>query len=178
MSEPVASRPTPDWLGGSGLLPWSWAVERLAAERNYWIVTSRRDGFPQARPVWGVWRDEGLYLSVGHGGLQRTAARGTPAMPVTVHVDSAVDVVILEGVIDRVGTNQYEPSVRATLEVDQSVHADAGRAYVAKYSSGPGAESLSLDASLLNFLVRPRLVYGWRDEDVKTATKWTFAGQA
>jgi hypothetical protein len=175
MDEPTASRPTPEWLGGAGLLPWTWAVERLTAERNYWVVSVRRDGFPQARPVWGVWHEVGLLLSVGHGGLQRTPARDTPAMPVTVHVDSAVDVVILEGVIDRIGTNDYEGRQRPTLTVEAEARNAAGDAYIAKYSAGPGAESLDLSPSLLNFLVRPRTVFGWRDEDVKTATKWTFA---
>jgi hypothetical protein len=100
---------------------------------------------------------------------------GEPALPVTVHVDSAVDVVIIEGVLDRVGTNKYEPALKSTFVVSSSEHAEAGADYVAKYGSAPGAESLDLDPSLLNFLVRPRIVYGWRSEDVKTATRWTFA---
>ena len=73
---------------------------RLETERNYWLVTVRRDGFPQARPVWGVWSELGLFLSVGHGGLQRAESR--PEMPITVHTDDAVDVVIVEGIVDRV----------------------------------------------------------------------------
>jgi hypothetical protein len=175
MDAPAASRPTPDWLGGAGLLPWSWAVERLTAERNYWVVSVRRDGFPQARPVWGVWHETGLFLSVGHGGLQRTSVMDArPAVPATVHVDSAVDVVIIEGVIDRVGTNDYEGRRLPTLAVPMETRDAAAAAYIAKYSAGPGAESLDLNPSLLNFLVRPRVVYGWRGEDVKTATKWTF----
>lgn len=81
---------------GAERLAWSGSVERLEAERNYWLVTVRRDGFPQARPVWGVWSEIGLFLSVGHGGLQRTNFR--PEMPITVHTDDAIEVV--EGVVD------------------------------------------------------------------------------
>ncbi|MEX0875444.1 MAG: pyridoxamine 5'-phosphate oxidase family protein [Actinomycetota bacterium] len=87
MSEPRASRPTPDWLGGEELLPWTWAEENLAAERNYWLVSARRDGFPQARPLWGVWLDGSLFLSVGHAGLQRAGRLDGVERRVTVHVD-------------------------------------------------------------------------------------------
>ena len=149
MSEPRASRPTaPDWLGGDDLLPWSWAVERLTEERNYWLVSARTDGFPQARPLWGVWLDDLLYLSVGHAGLQRADEK--PG--VTIHVDSAVDVVIIEGTVVRVG--------RKTAAIRR-----AGELYEAKYE---------YSADFVNFVGTPRIVYGWRAEDVKTATKWTF----
>ena len=151
MREPRAERPrAPDWLGGDELLPWKWAEEHLTNERNYWLSSVRRDGFPQARPLWGVWFDGALYLSVGHAGLQRTAS---PESDVTVHVDSAVDVVILEGTIER--TKRDDEAVRL-----------AGEAYQAKYD---------YSADFVNFVMRPRVAYGWKAEDVKTATKWTFA---
>ena len=89
MLDPIASAPSPGWMAGDEQLPWSWAVERLEVERNYWLVTARRDGFPQARPVWGVWSELRLFLSVGHGGLQRAEPRA--AMPITVHTDDALD---------------------------------------------------------------------------------------
>jgi hypothetical protein len=56
---PKASRPYMPGYGildaksGSGLLPWSVAVERLTEARNYWIATTRPDGRPHAMPVWG-----------------------------------------------------------------------------------------------------------------------------
>ena len=151
MTEPRASRPSPDWLGGEGLLDWEWAVARLVEERNYWIVSVRKNGMPQARPVWGVWSDETLYLSVGHGGLQRAMQSPKGPWDVSVHVDSAVDVVIIEGIAERVATD--DPERRA--------------AYNTKYD-------WDLWKGGLNFVVHPRLVYGWKAEDVKTATKWTF----
>ncbi|MGH2758488.1 MAG: pyridoxamine 5'-phosphate oxidase family protein, partial [Actinomycetota bacterium] len=109
----------------------------------------RRDGFPQARPLWGVWQDRLLFLSVGHAGLQRAA---NPEGAVTVHVDSAVDVVILEGTIER--TSGDDAARRA------------GEAYAAKYD---------YSSDYVNFVMRPRIAYGWRAEDVKTGTKWIFA---
>src|SRR5215210_74833 len=45
-----------------GMLEWDWAVERLAASRNYWIVTTAGDGAPAAAPVWGVWFDDAVWF--------------------------------------------------------------------------------------------------------------------
>src|SRR5205807_8375670 len=102
-------------------------------ERNYWLVTVRLDGFPQARPVWGVWSGDGLFLSVGHGGLQRTGA--SPSMPITVHVDSAMDVVIIEGVIDRVaGLVSPEVTREPTLDIPLSARREATESYNRKYA--------------------------------------------
>ena len=52
--EPKASRPYMPGYGildaqsGKGLLPWSWAVERLSDGHNYWVETTRPDGRPHA----------------------------------------------------------------------------------------------------------------------------------
>lgn len=167
MSEPRASRPTPDWLGGAESLPWAWAEERLTAERNFWVVTVREDGFPQARPLWGVWLDGWLYVSVGHAGLQRAHQRADGRFDVTIHVDSAVDVVIIEGTIERIAGRGRADRIGVTDPFrDADAQRRAGELYEAKYD---------YSADFINFAVRPRLVYGWRAEDVKTATKWTFA---
>jgi hypothetical protein len=144
-------------------------VERLEAERNYWLVTVRRDGFPQARPVWGVWSDLGLLCSVGHGGVQRTPIMdGTPAVPITVHLDDAVDVVIIEGVIDRIA-GDHSPR---THQVDPAVHRDAVEGYNAKYAWDFDPD----EATGLNFLVRPRRAYGWHATatSVEGGTRWVF----
>jgi hypothetical protein len=44
---------------GTGLLPWSWTVERLAGSRNYWLATVRPDGRPhvRVRPRWAFGLD-------------------------------------------------------------------------------------------------------------------------
>ncbi len=51
--------------GTKGLLPWSWAEQRLRKSHNYWITTVKPDGSPHASPhtmvVWGLWQD-GLFL--------------------------------------------------------------------------------------------------------------------
>ena len=64
MSEPEASRPHMPGYGildaeaGAGLLPWSWAAERISKSHNYWLATTRLDGRPHVMPVWGIWLDD------------------------------------------------------------------------------------------------------------------------
>jgi hypothetical protein len=43
--QPIASRPYMPGYGisgpeeGTGLLPWSWATERLSSSHDYWLAT-------------------------------------------------------------------------------------------------------------------------------------------
>jgi hypothetical protein len=59
MDTPRASRPNMPGYGilgptqGSGLLPWSWAEQRLLAARNYWVASCWPDGRPHVMPVVG-----------------------------------------------------------------------------------------------------------------------------
>ena len=41
--------PSPD-----GMLPWSWAAERLARSRNYWVATTRPNGRPHDYRLQGL----------------------------------------------------------------------------------------------------------------------------
>jgi hypothetical protein len=118
-------------------LEWDWAVERLRAAGTYWVVG--HGGQPHPRPVWGVWApDDRLHLSIGSPAL-RAAVR--PGEPVTVHLDSGTDVVIVEGVAAAAG-----PTAAATIEL-----------YNAKYDwDYRVAEYGEFTA------VRPRTVLAWR----------------
>ncbi len=57
MGDPKSSRPHMPGYGlldaaqGTGLLPWSWAVERLERSHDYWMATLRPDGRPHAVPI-------------------------------------------------------------------------------------------------------------------------------
>ena len=74
-------------------LAWNWVNEQLTVAGTYWIV-GRSEGHPHPRPVWGIWSDRLLHLSIGSQVISRTLA----AVPdVTVHLGSGVDVVIVEG---------------------------------------------------------------------------------
>jgi hypothetical protein len=68
-AEPMAARPhMPDYgidAGTDGLLPWSWALERIDASRTFWLATSWPDGRPHVMPVWAVWDGTALLVSCG-----------------------------------------------------------------------------------------------------------------
>jgi hypothetical protein len=76
-------------------LAWSWVDQQLAGAGTYWVI-ARHEGPPHPRPVWGVWRQSRLHLSLGSPTLRR-AIREEPA--VTIHLDSGTDVVIVEGLV-------------------------------------------------------------------------------
>ena len=103
---PTARRPLmPDYgvVGpeeGSGLLEWSWAVERLTASHDYWLATVRPDGRPHVTPVWGVWQDEALWFSAGGEARKTRNLRANPHAAMTT--DDPLDPVVVEGVVARV----------------------------------------------------------------------------
>jgi pyridoxamine 5'-phosphate oxidase-like protein len=80
---------------GGGLLPWSWAEERLIRGWNYWITTTRPDGRPHLMPVWGLWREGAFWFSTGE---KTVKARNLAANPnCVVAADRADEAVIVEG---------------------------------------------------------------------------------
>lgn len=74
-------------------LEWGWARDQLVAAGSYWVVPSGSRP-PHPRPVWGVWSDDALHLSIGSPVIQRSL---TDCADVTVHLGDANDVVIVEG---------------------------------------------------------------------------------
>src|SRR5436190_19306723 len=81
--------------GAHAGLGWSWVQAELAGAGTYWLVLPT-GAPPHPRPVWGIWLDDRLQLSVGSPVLRRAGAVGDA---VTVHLDSGTDVVIVEGVL-------------------------------------------------------------------------------
>jgi hypothetical protein len=74
-------------------LAWNWVEAELAEAGSYW-VTARDAGHPHPRPVWGVWGNRQLHLSIGSPVVSRLLEHDAT---VTVHLSSDVDVVIVEG---------------------------------------------------------------------------------
>lgn len=74
-------------------LEWAWALDALTSSETYWVVPSG-DGTPHPRPVWGVWRDGSLHLSIGSPEIR---ARLLQQPEVSVHLPDGLDVVIVEG---------------------------------------------------------------------------------
>ena len=98
MSEPTPRRPSFPGYGvpddPAGMLPWSWADERLLAARNYWVATAG----PHASPVWGLWQDGTLLFSCGRDSRKARALAQDARL--VVHLESGDDVVIVEGVAE------------------------------------------------------------------------------
>ena len=158
--EPQASRPyMPDYgvLGpdqGTGLLPWSWAVERLERSRDYWVATVWPDGRPHLTAVWGVWLDDAVWFSCGPHSRK---ARNLEVHPrCSVSTDNPQEPVIVEGRAER-------RSGRA----DAEAFADGTNR---KYGGGFTADFYAANAL---FRVEPTWVFGLVEEDFGgSPTRW------
>jgi len=82
--KPIATHPTVpgydivDESECAGLLPWTWAPERLTSSHDYFLATIRPDGHPHCIPVWGVWLDDRFCFSTGE---QSAKARNLAVKP-------------------------------------------------------------------------------------------------
>src|SRR5262245_32938031 len=94
-----------------GLLPWSWAQQRLEQALVYWVRSVRPDGRPHATPIWGVWVDDQFYFE---GGPDTRRGRNLAANPaVGVRLERGDDVVIVEGTAEEIA--HPDPALAATL---------------------------------------------------------------
>ena len=161
---PVADRPAmPEGYGvpksETGMLPWSWARERLEEASLYWVGTTRPDGRPHASPIWGAWVDDAFWFE---GSPLTRRGKNLAANPaVVVHIERGEDVVI-EGVAEVV--TGPDPEL-ATRIVD---------GFAAKYESTHGYRpdpARWTEGGL--YAVRPQMVLGWGAFPT-TATRWRF----
>jgi hypothetical protein len=74
-------------------LDWQWVQKQLESAGTYWVIPCS-DGYPHPRPVWGLWLDDALHLSIGSPVI-RGALASDPK--VTVHLESGTEVVVVEG---------------------------------------------------------------------------------
>ena len=129
MTEPGAARPYMPGYGilpadeGTGLLPWSWAVERLTASHDYWVATTDDDGAPHVMPVWGVWLEDAVWFSSSLRSLRARCIATRPRVAVTT--DNALCPVVIKG--DAVRKNasadlaRFNDTVNAKYGTDYSV---------------------------------------------------------
>ena len=99
---PKASRPQAPGYGfpesTKGLLPWSWAEQRLKKSHNYWITTVKPDGSPHIMVVWGLWQDGRLLFSTGS---KSRKARNLASNPnCVICTEKADEAVIVEGIAE------------------------------------------------------------------------------
>ena len=169
---PIADRPAtmadygvPDDL--DGVLPWSWAADRLTQNRNYWVVTVSGDGAPHSMPVWGVWLEDrgSFYFSCSKDAYKAKNLAANPA--VAVCGDDTVEVVSLEG--------------RAEVLSDDSEIAAVIDAWIVKYGGEIEPDAVEEMRSFMRqnamWAVRPTKAFGVieRPEDFgPRATRWRW----
>jgi PPOX class probable F420-dependent enzyme len=158
---PHASRPHMPGYGiqgpdeGSGLLPWSWADERLTAARYYWVTTLWPDGRPHSMPVWAAWDGESLWFS---SSARSRKARNVAADPrCVVTTDDAESPVVIEGSAELVRARDVIERVAQLLD--------------AKYG-GITADFLAANATIR---VSPERAFGIAHDDFTgSPTRWVF----
>jgi hypothetical protein len=79
-----------------GMVPWSFAEERLTTSHDYWVATVLPDGRPPVMPVWGLWYDDRLWFSTDPTSRKGRNLAADPRCTVTT--DNALEPVILDGV--------------------------------------------------------------------------------
>jgi PPOX class probable F420-dependent enzyme len=157
---PQASRPDMPEYGllpaeqGRGLLPWSWAEERLGKSRNYWVATTRPDGRPHLTAIWGVWWRDALWFSTAPHARKALNLAHNPSCAVSV--EDGGEAVTIEG--------------QAQLVSDAQVIEELAQVYQEKYAEGfPGESKV--------FRVRPQVAFGFiaTGEGFEgSATRWKF----
>jgi len=162
-AEPKRDRPyMPDYgveQSPEGMLPWSWAAERLARSRNYWVATTRPNGLPHSMAVWGLWLDNTfMFSSAPTSRKARNLARDAHVVITTEGADEAV---IVEGIAS---INEDKPLIRRFVDE-----------YKAKYNWEMTGEEGPV------FVVRPERAFafiGTQDNPAgrftDTPTRWTF----
>lgn len=149
--------------GTKGLLPWSWAEQRLKKSHNYWITTVKPDGSPHTSPhtmvVWGLWQDGRFLFSTGS---QSRKARNLAQDPnCVVCTELANEAVIVEGVAE-------------------IADVAARRKFLAKYKPKYNFDMSSMKDDILSmkepvFAVRPRVVFALWEKFFQTkSTRWKF----
>jgi general stress protein 26 len=157
------TRPTmPESYGISrkteGLLSWDWVEEHMTKANNYWVSSVRPDGRPHAMPISGLWVNGFLYFSSDR---KARRARNLVANPhASIHLESADEVVIMEGLIE---------DVKDQAELNTIAHALG-----AKFNS-EFVTQLTLDPANVLFKLTPQVVFAWTEKDYpNTATRWVF----
>ena len=164
MREPRSSRPHMPGYGtlgpgqGTGLLPWSWAVERLTSSRNYWLATITPGGGPHVMPVWAVWDADHLWFSSSLGSRKIRNLRADPRCTITT--EHAAAPVVVEGVAEVV----TDPvSLERLLALEN-----------AKYSTDYTIDMLDPTRNA-TVRVRPRWAFGLDSADFTgSPTRWVF----
>jgi hypothetical protein len=145
--------------GTKGLLPWSWAEQRLKKSHNYWITTVTPEHKPHTMVIWALWQDGRLLFSTGSQSKKaRNLAKNPNCILCTEHAQEAV---IVEGVAEIAGLaarRKFLPACERKYKFDLSTMKD---------------DILSMKEPV--FSVRPTLVFGlWEKYFQSRSTRWKF----
>ena len=143
---------------GSGLLPWSWAEQRLIRSHDFWLATVTPQGAPHLMPVWAVWLSGRLWFSSANG--SRKARNLSTDARCAVSTDNPLEPVVVQGRAERIsGADE----LRAMLAAEND-----------KYHTSYGPEMV--DPALNSvFALRPEWVFAL-DSSVfaGSPTRYTF----
>ncbi len=144
---------------GVGLLPWSWAEQRLHASHNFWVVTLWPDGRPHAMPVWGVWDEDDLFWFT-------SAARSRKALNVASDPRCSIATEDEQHPVVLNGEGEIRTARAEIAHVLELVNAKYGTAYTMEF----------LDpAKNATIRVRPQWAFGLDADDFTgSPTRWTF----
>lgn len=142
---------------GTGLLPWSWARERLERSHDYWVATIGRDA-PHLMPVWGAWLEEALWFSSSRASKK---ARNLAAHPrCAISTDDAQEPIVIEG------DSELINDTAAVLRFVDAVNQKYRTSYPAAFFTDPANAC---------FRVRPRWAFALMESDFTgSPTRWTF----
>ena len=160
---PKSSRPYAQGYGfpkdTKGLLPWSWAEQRLKKSHNYWITTVKPDGSPHTMVVWGLWQDGRFVFSTGSKSRKARNLAGNANCIVCTEL--ANEAVIVEGVAeiaDVASRRKMLPAYEKKYKFDMSTMKD---------------DILSMKEPV--FAVHPRVVFGLPEKQFQSkSTRWKF----
>lgn len=138
-----------------GLLNLDSVRERLAAARNYWVCTASADGVPHAVPVWGAVVNDTVVFGAGPRSTRNLIANAA----VTVHLESGDEVVIAQGVAERI--EHPDPALSKALD-DQ---------FADKYDWRPSTES-ETPVGEGSFALLPERIIAWTSFPAD-CTRWT-----
>ena len=150
-----------DWDG----LPWSWASERLAQSRSYWVTTVTESGSPHSMPVWGVWNTVSNTFAFSCAARAKKLRNLLFNPQVSFSADDTVEVVSVQGTGRVVGSDDEEFNHIVS-------------AYASKYGHETPGDLEEFVRSNAVVSVRPRLAFGVIEREAEfaiRATRWNFS---
>jgi len=159
---PKATRPNPPEYfakGKKGLLPWSWAEQRLKKSHNYWFTTVKPDSAPHTMVVWGLWQDGRFLFSTGSSSRKARNLAENPRCVICTEL--AHEAVIVQGtaeIADLEARKKFLPPYERKYKFDMSSMKE---------------DILSMKEPI--FAVRPDVVFGfWEKYFQERSTRWEF----